>query len=559
MKNTRYILFLVLLLFIIPLHAQHRNDQIIFKAMQDELKRNLDQLSLPDVEKPFFISYSIGAIRQYEMQGVLGSITTINNQPEQMIGSVNVLLGDYTRTSDSKYQGRYKRTIMPAEADYDLIRQCLWLGTDAAFKDASKELAAKLTARQKEISTPEEARLTDLVKIQPVEKIIVPEKPFVLNEEQWQANLRTLSSIFGKYPELYNSSVTIKGMDMEVYLSTTEGTRVKQPVRYICLQAEASTRTDDGIQIKDSYSAIANIPDQLPDMNELKTQITEFAESLTKLRNAEPVTQFYCGPVLFEDGAAASILQKNLLTQNGLFAYRKPEDRFTAVQNKVKPINSRINMKIIDNRITVKSYSDLEQYDGKPLYGAYSIDAEGVVPPKELTLVEHGIFKKMLNGRVPGLNCEETTGSSKYYAYPREVLYTTAPGTLHISADKGAKPEMLKKQLIKMAKEDGLSYAYIVRSIDPTASVIYRVNVKDGKETLMRSADISSVELKNLRRLAGISAKEKVAEFMLDDYVLTSMIYPSALLVEDVEINKTTVTKESAPVLQFPLSEKAEK
>lgn len=132
----------------------------------------------------------------------------------------------------------------------------------------------------------------------------------MVDEEQWKANLRTLSSIFGKYPELYNSSVTIKGMDMEVYLSTTEGTRVKQPVRYICLQAEASTRTDDGIQIKDSYSAIANIPEQLPDMNELKIKITEFAESLTKLRNAEPVTQFYCGPVLFEDGAAAAILQK---------------------------------------------------------------------------------------------------------------------------------------------------------------------------------------------------------------------------------------------------------
>lgn len=47
-------------------------------------------------------------------------------------------------------------------------------------------------------------------------------------------------------------------------------------------------------------------------MNELKIKITEFAESLTKLRNAEPVTQFYCGPVLFEDGAAAAILQKSI-------------------------------------------------------------------------------------------------------------------------------------------------------------------------------------------------------------------------------------------------------
>lgn len=556
MKNIRYILYFFLLLTAFPLCAQHQDDPLIFKAMQDELHRNLEQLSLPDVEKPFFIAYSVGSVRSYELQSCLGTITTVNNQPSRMIGSVKLLLGNYKQTSDSKYLGRYKKIEMPAESDYDLIRQCLWLGTDAAYKDAAKELSAKLMTRQKEVPAEEEADLADLVPIEPIEKVVVSQKHFSLDEKLWSENLRKLSAIFKQYPELFNSSVTLNGLDMEVYLYTSEGTRVKQPLHFICLKAVASVRTEDGTGIDDSYSVVANLPEQLPAPEELANKIKAFAEDLVRLRNAAPVTQFYCGPVLFEKGAAASIFQKNLLTPNGLFAYRKPEDRFTALQNKVKPISSRLNMKIIDNRITVKNYSDLAAYHGKPLYGAYAVDAEGVVPPRELTLIEHGFFKKMLNGRVPGSNCETTTGSSRYYLYPEEILYTTAPGTFHISADKGSKPEILKKQLIRLAKEDGLSYAYIVRSMDATATALYRVDVHDGKETLMRSGDISPVELKDLRRLAGISEEEEVTEIMLDDYVLTSMIYPSAILVENVEINKTNVTKESAPVLLFPLKRK---
>ncbi len=556
MKKRYQFLFLFFLLLCSSLSAQTQKDQIIFRAMQDEMKRNLEQLSIPGVEKPFFIAYATGNITQHEISASLGAITTLNQTGPQMVGSVRLFLGNYKLTSDSKYLGRFQQTPLPAEADYDLIRQYFWLGTDAAYKEAAKEFNAKLTARKKNVPTEEEARLSDFSPITPVEKIIRPEKDFTLDTRKWEENLRQLSLIFLDYPELFNTSVTLTAFDMEVYLKTSEGTTVKQPVRMVSLKAEGSARTDDGIVMKDAYAALACTPDELPSTDELKTKIKAFASDFVKLRGAEPVKEFYCGPVLFEQGAAASIFKKNLLTQDGLFAYRKPEDLVTAMQNKAKPISSRIDMKIIDNRITVKSYSSRKEYNGKPLYGAYQIDAEGVIPPAEMTLVENGIFKKMLNGRIPAINCEESTGSSRYYAYPKEVLYTTAPGTLHISVEKGSKPETLKKQLIKLAKEDGLPYAYIVRGIDETTSAIYRVDLKDGKETLMRSGDISPIELKNLRRLAGISAKEEVTEFMLDDYVLTSMIYPSALLVEDVEINKTNVTKESAPALPLPWAEK---
>lgn len=556
MKKRYYFLLLHLLLACFTLSAQTGKDQIIFQAMQDEMQRNLEELSLPGIEKPFFIAYAIEEYSQYELSASLGAITSVKQTGPQMVGSVRLFLGDYKLTSDSKYLGRFQVTPMPVQADYDLIRQYLWLGSDAAYKNAAKELTAKLTARKKDVLTEEEARLTDFVRVSPVQKIVRPEKKFVVDLPKWEKSLRELSAIFLDYPELFNTSVTLTTFDMQVYLKTSEGSTVLQPVRFVALKAEGSARTDDGIVMKDAYSALACVPDELPSLEELKQKIAEFASDFVKLRKAEPIKEFYCGPVLFEQGAAAAVLKNNLLTQNSLFAYRKPEDLITAMQNKIKPIASRIGMKIIDNRITVKSYSSRKEYNGKPLYGAYEIDAEGVIPPAEMTLVENGIFKKMLNGRIPAINCEESTGSSRYYAYPKEVLYTTAPGTLHISVNKGSKPEMLKKQLIKLAKEDGLSYAYIVRGIDETTSTLYRVDLKDGKETLMRSGDISPIELKNLRRLAGISTQENVTEFMLDDYVLTSMIYPSALLIEDIEINKTAVAKESAPALPLPWAEK---
>ena len=43
----------------------------------------------------------------------------------------------------------------------------------------------------------------------------------------------------------------------------------------------------------------------------------------------------------------------------------------------------------------MKNYTSLDKYDGTPLLGAYEIDAEGVIPEKEMTLVDKGILRQM--------------------------------------------------------------------------------------------------------------------------------------------------------------------
>ena len=237
------------------------------------------------------------------------------------------------------------------------------------------------------------------------------------------------------------------------------------------------------------------------------------------------------------------------MKRGALFAYRKPD---TDRVQPVKTLDARLGMKIVDNRLTIKNYSTLDKYNGVPLLGAYSIDAEGVVPAKETVLVENGIFKSMLNGCIPTLYAPQSTGSSRFLLSSRNGMFSTAPGTIHIEVEKGTKPEKMKNALIKAAKEEGLKYAYIVRSLAGKASRIYRVDL-DGNETQVRFGDVSGLTLVNLKRMLNISNKENVSNYILNGQLLSSLIYPSSILVENIEINKSDVKKDKEQVLTFPL------
>ncbi len=544
----KYILSLLLFFLLLgPVVAQSEQDQVIFKAMQDELQRNKENLVLPGMDKPFYLSFSLGRYRQFEVSGVLGAITSSLELPWRGIASSQLLLGDYDHTSDSRYVGQFLKVGMPAEADYDMIRQNFWLVTDAAYKWALQESAAKEAALKANPQTPEEAALPDLVKAEPITKI-VEGKPYNINMEEWERVIREVSAIFKNYKDIYNSSVGISGLDMEVYKQTSEGVTMKQPVSYVNFYAQGYVNTAEGVKIGDAYSVLVARPQDMPSLEDLKKSVTAFAENLMK--DAPEVEEFYSGPVLFEDGASSSIFVNNLLNQGGLFAYRKADNGRGAG---ARTLDGRIGRKIMDNRLTVKNYSTLDKYNGVPLLGAYEIDAEGVVPAKEMTLVDKGILRQMLNGRVPSLKTPHSTGSSRFVMTGSDIVYATAPGTIHIEVDKGTKQDKMKKALIKAAKDEGLDYAYIVRSIAGTASKIYKVDVKDGSETQVRFGDVSAINLAKIKRVLDISSKENVSNYILNRQVLSSLIYPASILIEDVEINKSEPKKEKEPVLKFPL------
>lgn len=531
---------------ILPAQAQSAVDKVIFEAMDDELQRNGSELSLENAGTPFFISYIYARSKTFQIVGSMGALLEASEQPWTGTGTVELLLGDYHRTSNVMYEGNFVPAGMPIDVNYNAIRRSYWLATDEAYKYALQYFAWKEASQKANPQTPEEEKLDDLCKIQPIEKII-ESIPYEFDKALWEKNIEEISAVFKDYKELFNSVVGVRGLEMDVYKKTTEGTVFKQPVGYVKLFASATTFTKDGTKMGDSYSLVVRSPQDLPSLGKLKSEIRIFAENLSELGKAESVMEYYSGPVLFEEEGCMRVLSDNLLNQAGLFAYRKPEN-----EQKRPTLEDRMGKKIVDGRITIKNYSTLNKYNNVSLLGAYEIDAEGVVPPKEITLVENGMLKRMLNGRVPTLKAPETTGSSRFVPTNEQVGYLTGPGTVHVQVQDGTKPEKMKKMLIKAAKEEGLEYAYVVRRIAGASTLLYKVNVKDGSEMLVRTGNFS-ISLSKLKRLLAISNEERVVNYVLNQSCLTSIIYPSSILVEDIEIQKLEARKEKAPALTLPL------
>ena len=548
----RYTILLFLIFLVSLSRAQTQEDVTIFTAMGDEQARTKEQLTLPMMSKPFYVSYALLLSQQFSVEATLGSVLNSVNLPLHLMGTSQVLIGDYNRTSDLRHVGQFLRVDVGGEIDYNAIRLGFWLASDQGYKVALQEYSAKkayLEANPYELPD----NLPDLLPTPSVEKLIQGKQPYISVISGVEAKARELSAVFKDYKEIVASKVSLQGSEMTFYKLTTEQVALKQPLNFVELYVEGTVVTKNGEYIRDSYVLLAPSLEALPSQEHLKQVVAGFARRLIDLKNAEVFSEEYNGPVLFENEAVRQILTDNLLGNNGgLCTYRMP----LGVKETTTSFEDKIGKKLLDPRLSVVNYSSMTEYMNIPLLGSYEVDAEGVVPEKEMMLVEKGVLKKVLNGQIPTSKVRYSTGSSRFIPTRNDVIYVTAPGTLHIKADGGLKPEAMKKALLKAAKEAKSDYAYIVRRLAGNASLLYRVDVKTGEETQVRFGKVAPVNMSKLKNIREICNQEKVHNLLLDKGALVSMIYPSSILLNNMDISVMDVPKRKLPALKNPLQER---
>ncbi|WP_292265274.1 metallopeptidase TldD-related protein [Butyricimonas sp.] len=519
-------------------------DETIFAAMRSELDRNNAALILPNGPKPYYISYTVARYRRFSVAGSLGGIMFTNVSPWQMNGGTQVMLGDYQHNSDVQYSEQIAPAQLPSEVDYDIIRRGFWEASDMMYKYSLGMMAQKANYLQQNPRSPEESALAEMQQLPAVTRIQERETKFEINQAALEQLVTEASAVFKEYKDIYNSSVAISGMEIDLYRLTTEGVQLKEPGGHVTVSVSAEARADDGSTVGDSFSLSLLNPAEIPSVENLKERVKAFAEGLMQLKAAPPVAEYYNGPIMFEGGAVATILASNLLYRGGLIAARSLTPSRGGLED-------QFGNKIMDSRLTVKNYTAMKEYNGTPLYGHYEIDGDGITPETEMTLVEKGVFKNMLNGRVPTQKAPETTGSSRFILSPQSPTVTTGTGTIHVQVEKGTSHEKMKKILIKAAKEAGQSCAYIVRGIAGSALVVYRVDLKDGKETRVRTTGFRMPDLTKLQKITAISSKEEIMNY-LPEYYPASMIYPAGMIVDGLVIDKANPKTAKEPALKVP-------
>ena len=573
MKNLK--IYIVPVLFIISnLLSAQETKKILHQAMEQEISRNIQNLHLEGMKDPFYIGLNIVDFNMLGIHSSLGALIRINESPVRTTFNNQVLVGDYDNNNlnyaDAKSSGYFFRTIgsLPLDNSLQEIQRALWLSFDKGYKLSAEIYESKQSALKTRTQTDDIAGLPDYLK---GEKVLIekPEISLKFNNEKLIQYANEISLLFKSYRFITDSWVKIIGYRANVYYSNTEGSKATYPASVLRLAVNIKTQASNG-EILELFEVYHSIDETgLPAKDQVIKEARAMAESLAVLKDAPVFDDVYNGPVLFEDQAASEAVRKTMFNprSENLYSARNPITGGTSGQSSQTKISTddRIDKKVSTEGLNVSARSTMTEYNGIKLLGSYPVDMDGTVPPTEITLIENGMLKNLLCGRIPTRKMKVSNGHLRVsfgMPIPRIV-----PGVIEVDFKNSLPKEEMKKKLIEMAQEEGLDYGLIVREITPNISelkMVYKVDIKTGKEELFRSAGFKGLTYNDMRKIVDAGNQKRVLNTTAgddpqhnSDYINgcpATFITPDAFLFKDLEINKLNrPILNKLPVVKNPL------
>jgi TldD protein len=500
-------------------------------ALHDELQRSKDRLVLPGQQRPYFIEYRLLDLDERVISAEFGALLTSGTTRNRFM-SVDVRVGNYKLDSSNFLSAEGFRGFLGStgtvgiDRDYDSLRQDLWLATDQAYKEALDSYSNKQAALRALANAP---TVDDFAQEPPVVAVAQRVEPD-WTSRNWESEARTVSAILKNYPELYNSRVTYHLIYATSYIVTTEGTQIRTSRSLAAIEASMGTQAGDGMPLHNYLALYANRPAQLPTAEAVRQQLDGKGKEIAALRMAAPV-QDYDGPMLFEPRAAGSLLAQVLAPS--VSGARPPLSMNSRFEQMMQALGGRsewmgrIGQRVLPLNVNLTDDPSAEQFQGRDLIASYQVDQDGVSAQK-VALVQEGLLKEFLMSRRPGPDFDHSNGHgrSAFLGVPRPMV-----SNLFFTASNGETPDNLRKKFLDACKQNGQQWGLLVREMDnPVIAsstqeelsdslatlatgapnglrmplLVYRVNVNDGHEELVRGALISQLAVRNLRTLLGI-------------------------------------------------------
>ncbi len=559
------------------------------RAMRDEIKRSLSELSIEGLQKPYYVDYSVSQRTTYGVKAVLGSllysraITSASATVGLRVGSSNfdntnyfdVSLGFFGSADDEE---SFRNRRVPIELDYTSLRRELWLATDACYKQCAELYAKKEAAIKNRLRSD---TLPDFITLSGA--VLADTVRFArFDQRYFEALTKDMSAIFLQYPFIHGSSAGVEYMPEQTIYINSEGREYVKNEAYIGLEVVASTQANDGMFLANTYTCYARTPQDLPSRDSLLKAVEQMAKTLEATRSAPRLEDSYSGPILFEGQAAAEIFaqmftpnvvaQRPQLTERGV----QDDDRFGAFQQK-------IGGRVLPEFLSVEAVPQKTTFEKTTLCGSYLIDDEGM-PSKNVSLVESGYLKTLLSSRIPTKRIRESNGHQRGGG---PVMSTLA---IQTAKNKALSYNDLRKKMMKFCKDRSLPFGIVVRKI-LNQNILYTVLFSqtsgefsysqgpgkatllevvkvypDGKEEIVRGAEAAGFVVQTFKDIVATGKKQYgynylapavISPFMTggSQYVISSLIVPD-ILFEDGEILPIKGDFPKPPLLPSPQAQK---
>ena len=518
-------------------------DQVIFSAMNDELQRTSQKLFYPNYPKAFYVDYNMARSKEVSVSASLGGIVSAQKYPVLSVGGISLKVGDYQLTNDMKPR-QMTNAYFSSEVDYDNIRREFWKASDMMYKYCLNSYAYKQNFLQNNPVPEEEKGIPDLLQMK-ANVNVDAQAPDTIAYQKMVKMAETLSAVFLQYPSLYDTKVNIHCKNNDIYRLNSEGIKQKVCNGYAEINATARVRTNSGAMMSDNYYRLV-ASDREFDEEALKKDIVKFAERLMEVKQATPVNDYYIGPMLFEDDAITKAVANQLYP---IIVSRRSTQENSGMGSLIW------SKRIIDKKLSLTQKSDMPSYKGLSLLGYVQQDADGVKPQPSLSIIKNGILEHLVCGRIPSLNSLSSTGNERFYVDPDRLMGTDVmPGVVALTSASDVTMSKMKQMLLKEAKAQGLTSAYILREPAGFTSCLYQVDVKTGKEQMVLVQDMPQLSKSDFMHVLNTSREDNVYN-TIKNGVGTSIIAPRGVIVESIEKSLKKAKADKAFPVANPLEE----
>ena len=559
---TRLALFCTLSLGLVASNAPAQ-PTVLLDAMSQELNRNFNALKEKADPPPYFLSYEITEQDFHSVSGTLGTVDSVSGGKSRAL-DVSVRVG--TPQLDNYHRVRGDRgqftsgALVSFEDNINSIKRRMWLETDRAYRTAAERLIRIKTNTQVKVAAED---TSDDFSTEPAANFVQTPAKLKFTEAAWQEKIRKYSGRFQNYPSVLTSHVTVTAQTDTRYLVNTEGTRVAHGRGFARIMISATAKAADGTDLS-TFEAFEAVDEAgLPDEQVILAAIDRVANDVSRLLKA-PEAEPFVGPAIFS-GRASGVFFHEIFGHR-VEGHRQKDD------SEGQTFTKSVNNKVLPEFLTVIFDPTRRKLGGIDLNGWYDYDDEGV-KGRPITAVDKGVLKEFLMSRSPIKGFDHSNGHGRRQP-GLEVV--SRQSNLIVESSKMVSDARLREMLIEEVKKQNKPYGLYFRDITGGFTttqraglqafkvipvIVYRVFADGRPDELVRGADIVGTPLSSFSKILATSDKQEVFNGYCgaeSGSVPVSAVSP-AILVSEIEIEKTAKSNDRPPLLPEPTTMEGKK
>ncbi|MCA9695785.1 MAG: hypothetical protein KC636_39775 [Myxococcales bacterium] len=532
--------------------------------MVRELERSMKGLSVPGSPRPYHMAYALRRTRTLTLCAAYGALL---RDRERVRGRIycdirvgnhqfdNLIDGGLDERAEDRESADWSEA--PDDLEPQALQISLWKLTQAKFDEALEDYWDHRKAMVSEHLRHEVGALSRERPVVHFEVLDHGRFP----REQWATTLKQLSRRFLDHPQIHDPAISLSATRVHRWLVTSEGTRVITSDVYVSVAIEGWVLTDDGVYVEGSRELVYRSVDEVPGADVLAAQLEEVIGDLAALQVAgSPGAAI--GPALLSGQAASTLFHEAL-------GHRLEGERLVA-RGETKTFAHKLGERILPQGLDIVDDPTMTEYAGKPLWGHYRIDDQGV-PARPVTLVKDGVLRGFLQSRTPIPGGANSNGHARHNGIERPMARM---GNLVITGRDGAGEswDELRARLLELARAQGRKHALIIKEIragETTTSdydfqvfkgelaAVYVVDVATGVERRIRDVELIGTPLAALQRIVGFGSAYEVDQgycYAESGSIPVSGVAPPILLSE-LELQQRSATSFHEPLLPPPFAD----